>query len=65
VSGPAFCLLHGAGCDGRDDVDGQLELGEETGACALCRRPRRSWADLCDDCNDAFQDFADALADLP
>lgn len=42
-------------------VAGQLELIADGDPCALCRRPTRQWIELCDDCNDAFQDLADAL----
>lgn len=55
-----FCLLHGADCDGQDEVHGQLEVADGD-PCALCQEATRQWADLCDNCNDAFQDLADAL----
>lgn len=55
-----------AAAAGAVHVPGQLELAEllpTEGACALCGELRRKWADLCDDCNDAFQDLAEMLED--
>lgn len=39
------------------------DAAAKEGPCALCRRARRQWEDLCDDCADVFQDLADALED--
>lgn len=44
-------------------AEAALEAARNAGPCALCGALTRQWSDLCDDCNDAFQDLADALED--
>lgn len=47
--------------DRLNGVAGQVALIADGDPCLLCQRATRLWADLCDDCNDAFSDLADVL----
>lgn len=57
MTGRTFCLLHGAECDGRDDV----AQPDPAGLCLLCEARLEQWADLCDTCNAAFHFLAVGL----